>query len=179
MKRIAVLVLAIGAVASAQPAEDFAPIYGVKLPAGYRDWALISVARVGSPLNDMRAKLGNDVAIKAYREGKLPFPDGTIIARLAWNQTTSEENNNAVRGILERQFSPDVVQKLLAESFEAGPATTVQFMVKDSKKYAATSGWGFAQFTNGKPDGEAVHKTCFACHTPAEDRDFVFTRYSR
>jgi hypothetical protein len=93
MKRIAVLVLAIGAVASAQPAEDFAPIYGVKLPAGYRDWALISVARVGSPLNDMRAKLGNDVAIKAYREGKLPFPDGTIIARLAWNQTTSEENN--------------------------------------------------------------------------------------
>jgi hypothetical protein len=180
MKRIAVLVLAIGgAVASAQPAEDAAPIYGITIPAGYRDWALISVARVGNPLNDMRAKLGNAVAIRAYRQGTLPFPDGTIIARLAYNQATSEEDNNAVRGILERQYSPEVVQKLLNESFVAGPPTNVQFMVKDSKKYAATGGWGFAQFTNGKPDGEAVHKTCFACHTPAKDRDFVFTRYSR
>jgi len=60
----------------------------------------------------------------------------------------------------------------------AGPPTNVQFMVKDSKKYAATGGWGFAQFTDGKPDGEAVHKTCFACHAPAKDRDFVFTSYA-
>jgi hypothetical protein len=52
-------------------------------------------------------------------------------------------------------------------------------MLKDSKKYASTGGWGFAQFTDGKPDGEAVHKTCFACHSPAKDRDLVFTRYSR
>ena len=51
-------------------------------------------------------------------------------------------------------------------------------MVKDSKKYASTGGWGFAQFTNGKPDGEAVDKTCFGCHGPAKDRDFVFTRYA-
>jgi len=50
---------------------------------------------------------------------------------------------------------------------------------KDSKKYAATGGRGFAQFTDGKPDGEAVHKTCSACHSPAKDRDYVFTRYSR
>jgi hypothetical protein len=71
-----------------------------------------------------------------------------------------------------------VVKKLAAESFVAGPPTNVQFMVKDSKKYASTGGWGFGQFTNGKPDGEAVHKTCFACHAPAKDRDFVFTRYS-
>src|SRR5262245_49835239 len=76
-----------------QAEGDAAPIYGVKLPAGYRDWTLISVARVGGPVNDMRAKLGNDVAISAFRQGKLPFPDGTIIARLAWNQATSEENN--------------------------------------------------------------------------------------
>src|SRR5215470_16641748 len=68
---------------------------GIDPPAGYRDWPLISVARVGSPVNDMRAKLGNPVAITAFREGKLPFPDGTIIARLAYHQATSEENNNA------------------------------------------------------------------------------------
>jgi len=52
-------------------------------------------------------------------------------------------------------------------------------MVKDSKKYASTGGWGFAQFDDGKPADEAVLKTCFACHSPAKDRDFVFTRYSR
>jgi hypothetical protein len=74
-------------------------------------------------------------------------------------------------------LSPDALQKLLAESFVAGPAPNVQFMIKDSRKYASTSGWGFAQFTNGKPNGEAVHNTCFPCHAPAKDRDFVFTRY--
>ena len=51
-------------------------------------------------------------------------------------------------------------------------------MVKDSKKYAATGGWGFADFTNGKPADEAVHQTCYPCHEPAKARDFVFTRYS-
>ena len=65
----------------------------VKLPAGYRDWRLISVAHEEGSLNDLRAVLGNDIATKAYREGKLPFPDGAIIARLAWAHVPSEENN--------------------------------------------------------------------------------------
>jgi hypothetical protein len=155
------------------------PNFVTEIPAGYRDWSMISAARVGGKLNDLRVKLGNDVAIKAYREGKVPFPDGTIIARLAWRQVTSEENNIAFRRAAERQgLSPEEITKLLAESFVAGPAVNVQFMVKDSKKYAATGGWGFGQFTDGKPDGEAVHKTCFSCHEPAKDRDFVFTRYA-
>lgn len=188
MRRIVLSLVAVAAglgvvvftgLASGQTDEEAAPIYGIKIPPGYRDWTLISAARVGGPINDMRVKLGNDVAIRAFREGKSPFPDGTIIARLAWKQVTSEENNSAVRGILERQLSPDLVQKLMAESFVAGPATNVQFMIKDSRKYASTGGWGFAQFTDGKPDSEAVHKTCFSCHAPAQDRDFVFTRYSR
>jgi hypothetical protein len=176
---IAVLALAgvLAAPVGAQTGEA-APISGVKLPRGYRDWALISIAAVGNPQNDMRAKLGNDVAIRAYREGKTPFPDGSIIARLAWKQTASELSDSAMRAILERQFGPEPVQKLLSSSFSAGPAMNVQFMVKDSKKYASTGGWGFAQFTNGKPDGEAVQKTCFSCHAPAKDRDFVFTRYA-
>jgi hypothetical protein len=165
--------------ASGQADGEAAPIYGVKLPAGYRDWTLISVASVGAPVNDLRAKLGNDVAIKAYRAGTLPFPDGTIIARLAWNQTTSEENNRAIGPVAERQLGKEAAQKLLSQSFVAGPAINVQFMVKDSKKYASTGGWGFAQFNDGKPADEAVHKTCFGCHSPAKDRDFVFTRYSR
>ena len=100
----------------------------------------------------LRAKLGNDVAIKAYQEGKLPFLEGTIIARLTYRKVTWEKDHIDVRGILEgRGLQPEQVTKLLAESFVAGPASNVQFMVKDSKKYPSTASWGFAQFTDGKP----------------------------
>jgi Cytochrome P460 len=63
--------------------DESSPIFGIKIPAGYRDWRLISVGHEEGSLNDMRAILGNDVATGAAREGKLPYPDGTIIARLA------------------------------------------------------------------------------------------------
>ena len=158
---------------------DAPPIYGIKIPTGYRDWPMISAALVGGPVNDLRVKLGNDLATKAYPEEKRPFPDGTIIARLAYKQVTSEENNKVFRAAAEQRGLPaEQIDKLLAASFVAGPPTNVQFMVKDSKKYASTGGWGFAQFTNGKPDAEAVHKTWFVCQAPAKDSDFVFTRYS-
>ena len=75
--------------------------------------------------NSLGAILGNDVAIKAYREGKLPFPDGTIIAALHYRHLPSETNNKV--------FGRD-------QSFVPGPPTNVQFMVKDSAKYAATGG---------------------------------------
>ncbi len=139
------------------------PVFGIKIPPGYRDWKLISVAHEEGNLNDFRAILGNDVAVKAFRENKLPFPDGTIIARLAWKYVASEENNKVIGR---------------AQSFVAGPPVNLQLLVKDSRKYAATDGWGFAQFTNGKPDNEAVHKTCFPCHEPAKAHDLVFTRYA-
>jgi hypothetical protein len=139
------------------------PVFGITIPPGYRDWKLISVAHEAGNLNDLRALLGNDVAIKAYREGKLPFPDGTIIARLAWSYVPSEENNKVFGR---------------SQSFVAGPATNVQFMVKDSMKYAATGGWGFAQFKDGKPAGAELLKTCFPCHEPVKARDFVFTQYA-
>ena len=113
--------------------------------------------------NDLRAILGNDVAIKAYREGKLPFPDGTIIVRLAWSYVPSEENNKVFGR---------------AQSFVAGPPINIQLEVKDSRKYASTGGWGFAQFKDGKPADEAVHKNCFPCHELAKARDLVFTRYA-
>jgi hypothetical protein len=89
------------------------------------------VAHEEGNLNDLRGILGNDVAIKAYREGKLPFPDGTIIARLAWSYVPLEESEKAFGRL---------------QSFAAGPPKNgVQFMVKDSRKYASTGGWGFAQ----------------------------------
>jgi hypothetical protein len=143
--------------------DEGSPIYGVKIPAGYREWALINVAHEAGDLNDFRAVLGNAVAMQAFQDGTLPFPDGTIIARLAWKYVASTENN-AVFG--------------RPQSFVTGAPTNLEFMVKDSKKYATTGGWGFAQFTDGKPDDEAVHKTCFSCHEPAKEHDLVFTRYA-
>jgi hypothetical protein len=149
--------------ASGHADGEAVPIFGITIPPGYRDWKLISVAHEAGNLNDFRAVLGNDVAIKAYREDKLPFPDGAIIVRLAWKYTSSEENNKV--------FGRE-------QSFVAGPPTNIQFMVKDSKKYAATGGWGFAQFKDGVPADEALHKTCFPCHEPGKAHDFVFTRYA-
>src|SRR5271169_2780121 len=175
MRRIAIVLVAvtalIGVVSHMAPASEYAegaaaPIFGIKIFPGYRDWRLISVAHEAGNLNDLRAILGNDVAIKAYREGTLPFPDGTIIARLAWSYVPSEENNKV--------FGRD-------QSFVPGSAADwyLQLMVKDSRKYAATGGWGFAQFDkDGKPADEAMHKTCFPCHEPAKASDFVFTHYS-
>ncbi len=156
-------VLAYMAHASGRSDGEADPVFGITIPPGYRDWKLISVAHEEGNLNDLRALLGNDVAIKAYREGKLPFPDGTIIARLAWGYVPSEENNKVFGR---------------SQSFVAGPATNVQFMVKNSKKYAATGGWGFAQFQDGKPADAALLKTCFPCHEPVKARDFVFTHYA-
>jgi cytochrome P460 len=159
--------VAYAATAPGRANEQGTPIFVTKVPAGYRDWKLVSVAHEAGELNDIRAILGNDIAIKAYRDGKVPFPDGAIIARIAWNYVPSEENNKV--------FGRE-------QSFVAGsaPAWHLQFMVKDSKKYAATGGWGFAQFDkNGKPNlPEETMKKCFPCHEPVKDRDFVFTRYA-
>lgn len=61
-----------------------------------------------------------------------------------------------------------------------GAATTVQVMVKDSKQYAATGGWGFGRFVDGQPADLAQHQTCFACHAArVRDRDYVFTKLAR
>jgi hypothetical protein len=165
MKRIpAVLTMAVTATIAVAYAAD-TPVFVNNIPSGYRDWRLISVARETGQLEDIRAILGNDVAIKAFRADRLPFPDGTIIARLAWSHDSSEENNKA--------FGRD-------QSFVAGaPKNGVQFMIKDSKRYASTGGWGFGHFNDGKPADEALLKTCFPCHQAVAGRDFVFTRYSR
>jgi hypothetical protein len=172
MKRIAFSLFAVVALAgvvvymahaSGRSDGEADPIFGITIPPGYRDWKLISVAHEEGNLNDLRALLGNDVAIQAYRDGTLPFPDGAIISRLAWNYVPSEENNKVFGR---------------SQSFVAGAATNVQFMVKDSRKYAATGGWGFAQFKDGKPADAALLKTCFPCHEPVKARDFVFTQYA-
>jgi hypothetical protein len=152
--------------APGQAGGTAAPAFVSKIPDGYRDWKLVSVAHEAGSVSDIRAILANDVGIKAFREGKLLYPDGAIIARIAWLYTASDENNKV--------FGRE-------QSFVAGGPTPahLQFMVKDSKKYAATGGWGFAQFDkDGKSVDAAELKPCFPCHQPVKDRDFVYTRYS-
>ena len=135
-------------------AQQAAPVFVTEIPSGYREWRLISVAHEEGDLHSFAAVLGNDVAIRAYREGRLVFPDGAIIAALHYRHAPSEENN--------RVFGRD-------QSFVAGAPTNIQFMVKDSKKYAATGGWGFGHFQDGKPSTDEAMMNA---------RDLVFTRYA-
>jgi hypothetical protein len=151
-----------------KPTSDASSVFGITIPSGYRDWKLIAVAQLKTDnVDQWRAQLGNEIAIKAFKQGTVPFPDGSIIAALHWTRVPSEDNNKVLAG----PFSG-------AQSFVIGSAVNVQLMVKDSKKYAATGGWGFADFKNGKPGDEALHKTCFPCHEPAKASDFVFTHYA-
>ena len=92
-----------------------------------------------------------------------------MIVALHWDEIASENNNK----VLAQGFPDAGIQ-----SFVPGSGVNTQFMIKDSKKYAATGGWGFGDFTNGKPGDEKLMKTSFACHLPAKDRDFVFTKYA-
>ena len=140
----------------AQNTVEASPIFGVTIPPGYKQWELIAPAEEAAPLDELRAVIGNQAAIDAYQAGKLPFPDGTILVKRAWKRKQSPE---------------------FASATIPGAATTVQVMVKDSTKYAATGGWGFGRFIDGKPVDEAQHRTCFACHEArAKGRDYVFTR---
>ena len=130
MKRIGFLLLAVATLAgivahiphaSAQSDVNSSPIYGVKIPAGYRDWKVIAVDNLLVPgkTDQVRAQLGNDIAIKAFEEGKIPFPDGSIIAAIHWNRVPSEFNNKVLAG----EFPG-------AQSFVVGSRMNVQFMVK-------------------------------------------------
>jgi hypothetical protein len=110
--------------------------------------------------------IGNDEAINAYRAGK-PFPEGTIIGRVAWKMVPSEENN--------KTFGQ-------AQSFVPGDAPDwyLQFMEKNAEKYVATGGWGYSNFGKDlKPlTDEKMMYSCYTCHKAVEARDYIFTKYA-
>lgn len=164
---VAVPMVSLGSsvLASAIAGAERSPVFGVKLPDGYRDWRVISVAREAGDLNDIRVVLGNNIAIKAYRDGTRPFPDGTMIARLAYKYVPSPQNN-AVFG--------------QQQSYVAGDPTNVQISAKNSKLFADTGGWGYGQFEGGKPNpSKALMHTCFGCHEKLDKAaDLVFTHYA-
>jgi hypothetical protein len=152
-------IISIGLTALSMAGDDSSPIFGVKIPQGYRSWELIAPSHEEGSFNELRGILGNDIAVRAYREGKLPFPDGATFAKLAWKRVKSAEFSSA---------------------YIPGHSTTVQIMLKDAKKYASTGGWGFGRFIDGKAVDQAQHETCFACHEAnVKNHDYVFTRYAQ
>jgi hypothetical protein len=130
---------------------------GIGIPAGYRGWEVVAPSQRDDK-DELRVILGNPAAMEAYRKGTLPFPDGAVIAKLAWKRAKSAEFDN---------------------TFVPGAPQRIEFMVKDGAKYAATGGWGFARFVDGKAADEKAHATCFPCHKASvKGNDFVFTRYA-
>lgn len=142
--------------AAATPSAS--PIYGVTIPAGYRKWQLIAPAEEAAPLDELRVVLGNPEAMAAIERSAKRFPDGAVLVKLAYKRKPSPD------------FEPATIP---------GQPTTVQVMVKDSRRYASTGGWGFGRFVDGVAVDAAQHQTCFACHAArVKDRDYVFTRFA-
>ena len=132
---------------------------------GYEDWQVIAVSQTGDLLV---AILGNPEIIAAYQAG-VPgngkaFPDGSKMAKIHWNQKKSAEAP-----------APTLVPDTLHD---------IDFMVRDSKRFADSGNWGYAQFNYGAasdtftPLGTGAN--CgFACHTIVKAKDYVFTAYPK
>jgi hypothetical protein len=168
----ALIVLAAGAAFSAQDRYSLAVPGGLAFSEfrGYETWQAISISNGGL----LAVILGNPVMIAAYKAGVpangKPFPDGAKMAKIHWNP----KKNAATPG---QPLVPDTLHD-------------VDFMVKDSKKFADSGGWGYAEFeydagsntfrpgtTADKPPQKNDAKCGFACHTRAQQRDYVFTEY--
>jgi hypothetical protein len=154
--------------------------YTVKVPGGlafsefrgYEGWHTISMSRNEKVVAVI---LGNPVMIAAYQAGipanGKPVPDGAKMAKIHWRPKPN-------------QFFPDATVP--------GELVNVDFMVKDSKRFADSGGWGYAVFdynaasdsfapgtTVGTPPQGNDAKCGFACHTVAKGRDYVFTEYGK
>lgn len=129
---------------------------GIAFLPDYKNWkAISSTDRFDN--NTMREILGNDVAIKAIAEHHInPWPDGAAFAKVAWHTQPDGKGHIAT-----------------------GAFVQVEFMIRDSKKYASTLGWGWARWrgTDLKPYGKdaAFTKECVECHHPMRSTNYVFT----
>ena len=155
--------------------------YSVKVPGGlafsefkgYEDWQSVAVSQTESA---MAVILANPVMIEAYRSGipenGKPFPEGSKIAKIHWKPTQSKESP-----------SPATVP---------GELLNVDFIVKDSKRFGDSGGWGYAAFNydtatdsfspataSDSPPQENDAKCGFACHTIVQAKDYIFTAYPK
>jgi hypothetical protein len=132
---------------------------------GYEDWQTVAVSQSGDLIEVI---LANPVMIEAYRAGApgngKPFPDGSKMAKIHWNATKSAE-------------AP-------APTTVPGTLHDLDFMVRDSKRFADTGNWGYAQFNYDTASDTFTplgnDATCgYACHTIVAAKDFVFTGYPK
>jgi hypothetical protein len=139
---------------------------------GYESWQVVSISRNEKA---MAVILANPVMIDAYQSGipgnGKPFPDGAKMAKIHWNP---KQHDNF----------PDTTVP--------GSLHDVDFMVKDSKRFADGGGWGYAAFNydaasdtfkpgtleDQPPQGDDA-KCGVACHTIAKTKDYVFTDYGK
>lgn len=136
---------------AAKPAASATPEHGE-----YKDWRIIGISH-RLDKKTLRAIVGNDTAIVAARTGNTkPWPDGTILAKLAWQEKTH----------------PNWPQAIIPGDFAGADA-----MVKDSQKYPETGGWGFGHWEgkNLVMNDKEKSAACFACHAPMKDNDYVYT----
>ncbi len=131
---------------------------GIKFPVGYQNWKVISMSH-RTDNKTVRVIYGNDKAIKAARSGNTnPWPNGVILGKVVWKQKAATDWQAAI-----------VPDKFVH----------AEFMFKDSSKYSATGGWGWARWKglDQKPYGKDanVASECVACHTPVKSNDWVFT----
>jgi hypothetical protein len=145
-------------VQASQTALDVQPEFnGVAFMPDYKNWKVISnTDRFDN--HTMREILGNDVAIKAIAENHInPWPDGTVFAKVAWQQ--AQPDNQGVA--------------------KTGKFIQVELMIKDSSKYASSDGWGWGRWrgTDLKPYGKDVgfQNECMNCHEPVAKNDYVYT----
>lgn len=164
MRRVyfAALALLLAFAAAAFAADQSAPApapNGLKMPAGYEDWAVISLSH-RTDNKTMRVILGNEVAVKAARSGQTnPWPDGSILAKVVWTQKSEDGWPSAIT---------------------ADALVHAEFMYKDSKRFSANgTGWGWARWLGKerKPFGKdaGFEEECIRCHAPMQDRDWAFT----
>jgi hypothetical protein len=129
---------------------------GITFSSEYKNWKVLSVTDKFDG-GSMRVVYGNDIMIKAIKNKQIPFPDGAQMVKAVWGKQKEDPEGNVIPGNFQN----------------------VQFMVKDSKKYRSTEGWGFARFDGLKlkPFGQTVAfaNTCINCHKLlVEKSDFVF-----
>ncbi len=129
---------------------------GVPFMPDYKNWRAISSTDRWDN-HTMREILGNEIALKAIAENHInPWPDGTAFAKVAWQQQPDD------KGFV-----------------HTGAFIQVELMIRDSKKYAPTKGWGWGRWrgTDLKPYGKdaAFTAECVNCHEPVRQNDYVYT----
>ena len=149
---------AVLAFAPPSAAADPAP---VPYPTGYRNWTHVKSLQIqsGHPLYDAFGGIhhlyANAKAMEGYRKGR--FPDGAVI----------------VFDLLEAKEADKTVG--------TGARKVVGVMHKDSKRWAATGGWGYEGFKGDSRTDRAVGANaataCHACHTAQKDKDYVFSAW--